>query len=124
MAEFRKISWSEVNLEILSEKLSRKYISSERMTIARIELKKGSVVPEHQHEHEQLSWVLEGELQIELNGSTVRVRGGEILVIPPNIPHKATAIEDTVDMDIFSPVRTDWASGDDSYLRGSSTRIP
>lgn len=114
----RKISWGDVEAENLSEKLSRKFVSSERMTIARLELKRGLDVPEHRHENEQISLVLEGELLIEMQGEQISVRSGELIIIPSDVPHKVTVMEDTTSLDIFSPPRADWISGDDQYLRG------
>lgn len=117
MSEPSKISWNDIEKEILSAKLSRKFINAEKLTLARLELKKGLVVPEHQHENEQISWVLEGKLQFDINGKTVFLEAEEVLIIPPDIPHKVTAIEDTLSIEAFSPARRDWDSGEDQYLR-------
>jgi quercetin dioxygenase-like cupin family protein len=118
MVEVRKIGWTEIKSEKLSEVLSRKLIYGEKVMLAEVRLKKGTVVPEHHHENEQLTWIVEGELLFEINGKKIRVREGEVLIIPSNTPHKATAIEDTIDMDVFSPIRQDWLTGQDQYLRG------
>jgi len=75
------------------------------------------VVPEHRHESEQLTYIMEGALEFELEGRTVVVRKGEVLHIPSNVPHRAVALEDTLDLDIFSPIRLDWLDGTDHYLR-------
>ncbi len=117
MTDVRKTSWDLIVQEQMSAELTRKFITGSNTTVARIELKKGAVVPEHHHESEQISWIISGELLFEVGGKKVSVRDGEILIIPPNFPHKATAILDTVDIDIFSPVRDDWTTGNDSYLR-------
>jgi quercetin dioxygenase-like cupin family protein len=74
-------------------------------------------VPEHQHESEQLTYIVDGALKFQLEGREVIVRKGEVLRIPSNVPHRAVALEDTLDVDIFSPIRTDWLTKDDSYLR-------
>ena len=78
---------------------------------------KGGVVPTHQHESEQLTYILEGALKLLVEGKEVVVRKGEVLLIPSNVPHSAVAMEDTVDLDIFSPIRMDWLTGTDDYLR-------
>jgi quercetin dioxygenase-like cupin family protein len=86
--------------------------------IARVLLKKGCIVPRHSHHNEQVTYILEGALKFELNDQEVVVRAGEVLGIPPNVPHKAVALEDTVDLDIFTPPREDWIAKTDAYLRG------
>jgi quercetin dioxygenase-like cupin family protein len=114
------IAWKDVALEELTPVIHRQFISSERVTVARFLLKKGMVVPEHSHENEQIAYVLEGVLKFIFRDREVVVRAGEMLVIPPNVPHAATALEDTIDLDIFAPVRADWAAKDDGYLRAGS----
>lgn len=111
-------SWNEIPLETLSDTISRKLFTGERMMIAQVFIKKGGVVPTHQHDNEQLSYILEGALEFELEGKTLVLKAGEILFIPSNVPHKAIALEDTVDVDVFSPPRQDWLTGQDAYLRG------
>ena len=112
--------WEDIPLENLKGDLSRRLISSERMMIAHVYLKKGADVPRHQHENEQITYILEGALRFKLgaNGEReVTVRAGEVLVIPSNLPHSAHALEDTLDVDVFNPPRQDWLSGTDAYLR-------
>ena len=117
------IAWTDVALEELTPVIHRQFISTERVTVARFLLKKGMVVPEHSHENEQIAYVLEGALKFIFRDREVVVRAGEVLVIPPNVPHAATALEESIDLDIFAPVRADWAAGTDAYLRsGSSAR--
>jgi quercetin dioxygenase-like cupin family protein len=115
----KKISWKEVKTDQMSPQLTRRFISGPNTTLARFELKKGCVVPTHHHENAQMSWIVEGCLRFTWpGGGPMDVRAGEVLVIPPNLPHAAEAMEDTVVTDAFSPAREDWASGDDAYLRG------
>jgi len=110
-------NWDSVPLEVMSDLISRKIISGEKAMIAQIFIKKGGVVPEHHHESEQVSYVLEGALRFELEGREVVVRAGEVLRIPSHVPHRAVALEDTFDLDVFSPIRQDWLAKDDAYLR-------
>jgi len=110
-------SWDKVRTEIMNPKISRKVISGERAMVAQVFLAKDSVVPVHQHESEQLTYILEGALKFELEGREIVVRKGEVLLIPSNVPHRAVALEDTIDLDIFSPIRFDWLTGQDDYLR-------
>ncbi len=112
--------WDRVELERLNEFASRRVIHSERMTTARIHLKKGAVVPRHSHENEQITHVLAGSLQFEFPGRELTVREGEVVEIPPHEPHRVVALEDSLAMDIFQPVREDWLRGDDAYLRNPS----
>jgi len=110
-------AWDAVPLEVMSDVISRKVISGEKAMVAQVFLKKDAVVPEHHHESEQITYILEGALKFELEGEEVIVRQGEVLHIPSNVPHRAVALEDTLDLDIFSPIRTDWLTKDDAYLR-------
>ena len=117
----RHFRWDDLPKENLNPLLDRRLITGERMMLAHVYLKKGCVVPRHSHENEQLTYVLEGALHFWLGedeSEEVVVRAGEVLVIPSNLPHKALALEDTLDMDVFSPPRQDWLSGTDAYLRG------
>jgi quercetin dioxygenase-like cupin family protein len=120
-AEARLHSWESMEREELSPTIGRKMITGERMMIAQIFLKKGTVVPRHFHHNEQITYILEGALRFRLGaeGETeITVRAGEVLTIPPNLPHTAEALEDTLDVDIFDPPRQDWLDGTDKYLRG------
>jgi len=110
-------TWDAVPLEKMSELISRKYVAGDKAMLAHIYLKKDAVVPEHFHESEQITFILEGALKFDIEGREVIVRKGEVLVIPSNVPHRAVALEDTVDIDVFSPLRMDWINKDDSYLR-------
>lgn len=114
-----KTSWNSVEPEAMSKSITRKFVNGEKVMIAEIKLKKGAIVPEHSHVNEQISWILEGELLFEIQGENITVRGGEMLVIPSGVPHKATAMQDTIDIDVFSPIRDDWIRKDDQYLRGN-----
>src|SRR5580658_11116684 len=110
-------SWDDVPTETMSDLISRKMVVGEKAMIAQIFLKKGAVVPLHQHDAEQITYILEGALKFELEGNEVVVHKGEVLHIPSNVPHRAVALEDTLDVDVFSPLRMDWINKDDSYLR-------
>jgi quercetin dioxygenase-like cupin family protein len=112
--------WDDIPREELSPLLARKLITGDRMMLAHVYLKKGSVVPKHSHENEQLTYILEGVLKFwigEDQKEEVLVRAGEVLHIPSNVPHKAEALEDTLDVDVFSPPRQDWLDKTDAYLR-------
>jgi quercetin dioxygenase-like cupin family protein len=110
-------SWDNVPLENMSDVISRRIVSGEKAMVAQVYLKKNAVVPLHHHESEQVTCILEGALKFELDGREITVRKGEVLVIPSNMPHRAVALEDTLDLDLFSPIRHDWLARDDSYLR-------
>jgi quercetin dioxygenase-like cupin family protein len=113
----RYLGWSDVPVETMNPLLGRQLIVGHQVMLARVLLKKGCVVPLHSHENEQLSYILEGALKFYIDGREIVVRAGEVLTIPPHMPHKAEALEDTVDLDIFHPPRADWINKTDSYLR-------
>lgn len=120
MAQTTHYRWDEMPKEPVTELLSRRLITSERMMLAHVYLDKGCIVPQHSHENEQITYILEGTLRFWIgeNGEEeVIVRAGEVLVIPSNVVHKAEALEDTLDVDIFSPPRQDWLDKTDDYLR-------
>jgi len=113
-------NWSEVPVEQMNASIARQMIHGQTMTVARIQLRKGAVVPLHRHTNEQISMVERGVLRFVISGEERILRGGETLAIPPNAPHLVEALEDSLAVDVFSPVREDWIRGDDAYLRGDS----
>jgi quercetin dioxygenase-like cupin family protein len=113
--------WKDLPAEPLKGTLTRKLITGERMMIAHVYFKKGDDVPQHSHENEQLTYILEGALKFWFGADESQeliVRTGEVIVIPSHLPHRALALEDTLDVDVFCPPRQDWLSGTDAYLRG------
>ena len=116
MTRYKYLSWDSVELEDLNPLLKRQFMVGENVMIARVLLKKGCVVPLHNHRNEQVTYILEGALKFR-HGEQIVVRAGEVLCIPPNVPHEAVALEDTVDLDIFTPPREDWIAKTDAYLR-------
>jgi quercetin dioxygenase-like cupin family protein len=117
-AVLQYIPWDTVPLEELTPLLHRQFVVGQEIMLARVLLQKGCVVPEHSHHNEQLTYILEGALKFWLDGKEIVVHAGETLCIPSNMPHKAEALEDTVDLDVFSPPRADWINKTDQYLRG------
>ena len=116
--------WDEIALEKVTEMISRKLITGEREMLAQIYLKRGAIVPMHKHEAEQLTYVLQGALRFLVAGQEITVREGEVLHIPSWVPHQAEALDDTFEMDIFSPIRHDWLDGSDSYFHDKPTDRP
>ena len=112
------IPWHTIPLEDLNPLLQRQFVVGQEIMLARVLLKKGCIVPEHSHHNEQLTYILEGTLKFWIDGKEIVVNAGETLCIPSNMPHKAEALEDTVDLDIFAPPRADWINRTDQYLRG------
>jgi len=113
--------WDDLPRERLNSHLERRLITGTNMMIAHIYLEKGGVVPKHSHHNEQITYVLEGALKFllgENQDQEVVVSAGEVLTIPPQLPHSVVALEDTLDVDIFNPPREDWLDGSDNYLRG------
>jgi quercetin dioxygenase-like cupin family protein len=101
--------------------IGRRLVTGERMMIAHVYLQAGAIVPRHEHDNEQLTYILEGTLRLWLgpddDEEMFDIRAGEVLHIPPNVPHRAEALENTLDVDVFSPPRSDWLDGSDAYLR-------
>jgi unsaturated pyranuronate lyase len=116
-AALQYIPWRSVELEDLNPLLQRQFVVGQEIMLARVLLKKGCVVPEHSHHNEQLTYILDGALKFWIDGREIVVDAGEVLCIPANMPHKAEALEDTVDLDVFSPPRADWINKTDQYLR-------
>lgn len=113
-------TWSAIPLEELNPQAARRVIHSSRMTVARLFLKAGAVVPEHHHDNEQLTMMVSGKLQFVLDGEEIIVAAGDVLEIPPHARHSVVALEDSEAWDLFAPRREDWISGDDAYLRGGA----
>ena len=110
-------SWDKIELERLSGTITRQMLNGEHTTVARIALRKGAVVPRHSHVSEQFSLILTGALKFFFDDGELVVGAGQMVFIPSNVPHAAEALEDTVDLDVFSPRREDWIRKDDAYLR-------
>lgn len=117
-AELKYIPWNTVELEDLNPLLQRQLVVGEDIMVARVLLKKGCIVPLHSHFNEQVTYILEGALKFWIDGQEIVVNAGEVLTIPRNMPHKAEALKDTVDLDVFNPPRADWINKTDQYLRG------
>jgi quercetin dioxygenase-like cupin family protein len=119
-ARATRYRWADLPKEQLKPDLGRRLISTERLMLAHVYLEKGCVVPTHSHESEQLTYILEGVLRFTLGddqSEVVDVAAGDVLHIPSHLPHKAEALETTLDVDIFCPPRQDWLDGSDAYLR-------
>ena len=115
--------WNDMPAETLKGTLTRRMITGDAMMIAEVRFAKGDTVPQHSHHNEQITHIIAGALRFKLGAAgeqDVTVRAGEVLVIPSNLPHSAEALEDTIDVDIFSPPREDWLNGTDSYIRSDA----
>jgi quercetin dioxygenase-like cupin family protein len=115
--EMQYIPWSAIPLEDLNPLLQRQFVVGQEIMVARVLMKKGCIVPEHSHHNEQLTYILDGALKFWIDGKEIVVSSGEVLCIPAHMPHKAEAMADTVDLDVFSPPRADWINKTDQYLR-------
>jgi len=113
-------SWSSIPIEPMTPLLGRQFVVGTNIMVSRITLAKGGHVPLHSHANEQIAILLTGCLRFVLydpGSREVILRPGELLCIPPNLPHEAFALEDTVNLDLFNPPRQDWIDGNDAYLR-------
>ncbi len=115
----RFFRWEDMPKERVTDAIDRRLVTGDRMMLAHVYLEKGAIVPKHSHDNEQITYILEGALHFWIgeNGEEeLDLRAGEVLHIPSNVPHKAEALEDTLDVDVFSPPRQDWLDGTDSYF--------
>jgi quercetin dioxygenase-like cupin family protein len=115
--QFKYIPWNQVEREPLNDKIDREMVVGDKVMLARVFMKKGAHVPEHHHLNEQVTYILEGALKFAIAGQEVVVKAGEVLCIPSDMPHEAWALEDTLDLDVFTPPREDWLNKTDAYLR-------
>lgn len=107
-----------IPVEQLNPLIDRQFVYGEHAMLARLTLRRGAIVPKHSHENEQITYILEGALRFTMgDGRVITVGAGQVLVIPSNMPHQAEAVEDTIDLDVFTPPRADWIAGTDAYLR-------
>ena len=111
------IPWKSVEREPLNPLIDREMLVGDKLMLARVIMKKGAHVPLHHHHNEQVTYILEGALKFAVDGKEIIVSAGEVLCIPPNMPHEAWALEDTIDLDVFDPPREDWLNKTDDYLR-------
>jgi unsaturated pyranuronate lyase len=121
VAELAKYRWDDMPRETLKEGLGRRLVSGDKAMVAHVYFDKGIEVPLHHHDNEQITYILEGALQFWFGADeaeTLTVHAGEVLVIPSGLPHRAVALEDTLDVDLFAPPRQDWLDGTDAYIRG------
>ena len=121
MAELTTFRWDDMPRETLKEGLTRRLISGDKVMLTHVYFEKGTEVPQHRHDNEQITYILEGALQFFFgeNGEEERtIRAGDVVVIPSDLHHRAVALEDTLDVDVFAPPRKDWLDGTDTYLRG------
>jgi quercetin dioxygenase-like cupin family protein len=116
-AAFKYTPWNKVEREKLNPLFEREMIVGDQIMLARVLMKKGAHVPLHHHHNEQVTYILEGALKFAIDGKELVVNAGEVLCIPPNMPHEAWALEDTIDLDVFNPPREDWLNKTDDYLR-------
>jgi quercetin dioxygenase-like cupin family protein len=112
-----RYNWNAISEEKLNPLLSRRMIHTRKMTTASLWLGKGAVVPLHSHVNEQVTMLKTGALRFEMGGETFVLKAGDVLVIPPHLPHTVEALEDSTVTDLFNPTREDWINGDDDYLR-------
>jgi quercetin dioxygenase-like cupin family protein len=112
-----RYNWAAISTEKMNPLFSRQVIHTEQMTIARLWLGKGAVVPMHHHENQQVTMLKSGALEFEMDGQRFVLHPGDVLVIPPHVPHRVEALEDSTATDLFTPPREDWIRGDDAYLR-------
>lgn len=103
-------------VEVLNNKISRQYIYSGQSMLVKWYFKKGAHVPLHHHVNEQITWITKGSCRVYSQGKEFIVAAGEVIIFPPHVPHEFFALEETIDIDFFTPVREDWITQSASYL--------
>ena len=116
-AKMKYLEFDKMDREALNPLIDRQMVVGDKVMLARVLMKKGAHVPLHHHHNEQVTYILSGALKFAIDGREIVVRAGEVLCIPPHLPHEAWALEDTVDLDVFDPPREDWLNKTDDYLR-------
>lgn len=109
--------WNDILVEPLGTHITRQMIHTERLTVARLTIAAGGVVPRHEHENEQVTLLERGRLRFVFDDGAQEIAAGEAMQIASHVPHRVEALEDSVVVDLFAPVREDWRRGDDAYLR-------
>ena len=113
------VRWQDVPAENMNPLFDRQYVVGDQVMVARLSMKRGCIVPQHVHRHEQISHILSGALRFTVDDREITLAAGELLLIPPHVPHAAVALEDTIAIDTFTPPREDWINKTDQYLRAS-----
>src|SRR5436190_16528625 len=111
--------WDDVPPESVSSSVVRRYVTADRVTVARFALAAGGVVPRHAHANEQVSCVLSGAVRFQFDGQELIARAGDVVAIPGGAPHAVDVLEDAVVIDVFSPIRQDWLDKTDDYFRAN-----
>src|SRR5215510_7897387 len=92
----------------LVEGFTGRYVHGKELTLGYVEIKAGNKLPEHHHVHEQITFIIEGQLDMTIGGKPCSLTAGMYYVIPSNVPHSAIAATDCKAIDVFSPVREDY----------------
>ncbi|MDH3708755.1 MAG: cupin domain-containing protein [Cyclobacteriaceae bacterium] len=115
-----QLNWDAVPTEQVTDSMQRKIVAGEKLMIVKMKFKDGFHVPLHHHENEQITQVISGTIRFWLGEDKqqqMELTAGDVLVIPPNMPHEALMIGDVEAMDTWAPPRQDWLDGTDDYLR-------
>ena len=112
MAPTSYYKWADLPQVEMTPKIRRRLVSGEKLMSVYFTLDEGAIVAEHQHPHEQITHVLSGRLEFEVNGEKRVIGAGEVVCIPSNAPHRVTVLEDTTALDVFSPPREDFLTGE------------
>lgn len=108
--------------EKISDKIVRQYIMGSQSMLVKWTLQKGAVIPLHFHPNEQITWITKGSVKVLSQGKEFIVKAGDVLIIPPNVPHEFLALEDTIDIDFFTPAREDWLNNTANYIQATEKK--
>jgi len=116
-AGVKQFSFQREKTEQITDKITRQYVHGKNAMLARFLIKKGGIVPLHSHPNEQITYIISGSVKVTIKETVYTVSAGEVLIIPPNVPHMFEALEDTIDIDVFTPPRQDWIEGTETYFK-------
>jgi quercetin dioxygenase-like cupin family protein len=110
-------TWNQIKEDTLNPLAGRKALHGKMITLARFRFDKGNKVAMHHHANDQITTVESGSVRFFTDKEETILKAGDMVAVSPDVPHGNEALEDTIIVEIFSPVRQDWITGDDSYLR-------
>jgi quercetin dioxygenase-like cupin family protein len=112
----KKYDWDKIKTDQITGLYSRKVAIGDNVTVARLEAQKGAATQAHSHQNEEIILVLKGKWRFFLPTGDVTLEANQMLRIPPGVEHGSEVLEDVVAIDVCSPARMDWLTGEDRSL--------
>ena len=112
MSKASYYKWADLPQTAMTPQIGRRLVSGEKVMIVQFTLARGGNIEEHKHPHEQMTHILSGKVEFDIQGEKRVISSGEVVLLPSNVPHAVAILEDTVTFDIFSPPREDFLTGE------------